>query len=156
VPKICFGCWYFQRTWIAVGFSKCFLLVLEIHHGELVGCSIDKLFTIGIKTVSFIVPKTALPVPKTMPIRLIGLLTPTQYTRMCFPPDLARTGDFTPGQAGFPTAPNRAAAGYAAQDGQPLPGASPPLSGNEAPTWGQSQHPLTAGKGDSLPAVLAF
>jgi hypothetical protein len=153
VPKICFGCWYFPRTWIPVGSSKWFLLVLEIQHGELVGCSIDKLFTIRIKTVFLIVLKIALPVLKTvsMPIKTI-----TQYTRMYLPPDLARTGDFSPGQAGFPAAPDRAAAGIAAKDGQPLPGDSPPLSGNEAPARGQTQHPSTAGKGDSLPAALAF
>jgi hypothetical protein len=158
VPKIWFWRWLVFRSGIPNGFSHVSLMFSKIPSGQSVGCSVDKLFTIGIKTIPFILPKIQFPVPKTTIMPTIITQTPTPYTRMCFPSDLARTSDFTQGQVGIPAATvgDRRAAGNPAKDGQPLSGASPPLGGNEAPAWGQNQHHSTTGKGDSLPAGRAF
>ena len=158
VPKIWFWRWLVFRSGIPNGFSHVSLMFSKIPSGQSVGCSVDKLFTIGIKTIPFILPKIQSPVPKTIIMPLPITQTPTPYTRMCFPSDLARTGDFTQGQVGFPAAPvgDRKAVGSSATDGQPLPGASPPLGHNEASAWGLNQHPSTKGKGKSLPAGRIF
>lgn len=107
--------------------------------------SIDNLFTMGIKVVT-LVRKTQLPVPKTVPMPFV------------VPPDLARIGDFTQGQESVKipaaTVPDRA--GSDANDGQPLPGASPPIGGHEAPTPGRNRKSSRTGHGISLPACRAF
>jgi hypothetical protein len=158
VPKIWFLMVVGSKTEFLNGFTHVSLMFSKIPSGQSDRCSIDKLFTIRIKTIPFILPKIQSPVPKTIIMPLPITQTPTPYTRMCFPSDLARTGDFTQGQVGFPAAPvgDRKAVGSSATDGQPLPGASPPLGHNEASAWGLNQHPSTKGKGKSLPAGRIF
>ena len=146
---------FFQVTGTFRRFVRSFLVLLEFLFGQSVACRIDKLFTIGIRPVILIVPKTRMPVPKTVSM---SIQPPILYTRMCFPSDLARTGDLTQGLVGPPVATvgDRMSAGNAAKDGLPLPGDGPPDGDNEAPAWGRNLHPLTTGKGVSLPTGRVF
>jgi hypothetical protein len=152
VPKIAVHIAVFQGTGISVKLWWSVSTVSKIPFGELVVCSVDNLFT-NQRERTLVIPKTPFQVPKTL---FSARQTPTHYARMCFPSDLARTGDFTQGQVGFraATVPDRAATGHLAKDGQSLPGDSPASGGNESPSWGQ--HPTTASNGKSLPAGRVF